>query len=109
MRELEKHQKFLKNRFNISTKKKNKIKGNIDNFPDLTIAPIKATLSNSIPSNGFKKSIDDYKWKRNLNNETAETIAETEKKKKRIAPLWNKGSIMYITDDTSLETLGKKI
>lgn len=34
---------------------------------------------------------------------------EIEKKKKRIAPLFNKGGLQYITDDTDLTTVGRKI
>lgn len=34
---------------------------------------------------------------------------EIEKKKKRIAPLYNKGGLQYITDDTDLTTVGRKI
>lgn len=100
------HNKFLK-KFLIYPGKK-KLKGNIENFPDLSVPQTKAQLSNTIPSNGFKRSLDDYKW-RDINKESASVIAETERKKKRIAPLWNKGSIMYITDATELETLGKKV
>jgi len=34
---------------------------------------------------------------------------ETERKKKRTAPLWNKGGIMYITDGEDPTTLGRKV
>lgn len=34
---------------------------------------------------------------------------EIEKKKKRIAPLYNKGGYQYLTDDTDLTTVGRKI
>jgi hypothetical protein len=42
-----------------------------------------APVSNSIPGNGFKRSIDDYKWKSGR-SEREEVIAETERKKKRL-------------------------
>lgn len=34
---------------------------------------------------------------------------EIEKKKQRTAPLYNKGPVQYITDDTDLTTLGRKV
>jgi len=63
---------------------------------------------NSIPSNGFKKSIDDYKWKRTA-QESTEVIREAEKKKSRIAPYINKGAYMYITDEEDKKSLGRKV
>lgn len=78
-------------------------------FPDLKVENINvASLSDAIPSNGFKRSVDDWKWKRDR-GETAETIAEIERKKKQVAPLWNKGATMFISDQTDPETLGKKV
>ena len=65
-------------------------------------------VSNTIPGNGFKRSIDDYKWKTGV-SESAEVIAETERKKKKIAPICNKGSYQYITDGADISTLGKKV
>lgn len=78
-------------------------------FPDLTISTRRvADLSNQIPSNGFKRTNDDYKWRKGK-EEKPETIAEAEKKKKRIAPAYNKGPVMYITDDADKVSLGRKI
>lgn len=34
---------------------------------------------------------------------------EIEKKKKRVAPSFNKGPYQYITDETDLKTMGRKI
>lgn len=66
------------------------------------------SLSNGV-GNGFKKSIDDYKWKRDR-EESPETIEAIEMKKKRIAPAYSKGALQYITDDVeNIKTLGKKI
>lgn len=66
-------------------------------------------LSNDIPgAGGYKRSVDDYKWKRDA-TESAATIAEIERKKKQIAPLWNKGAAMFISDQTDPKTLGRKI
>ena len=67
-----------------------------------------APVSNSIPGNGFKRSIDDYKWKSGR-SESEEVIAETERKKKKIAPICNKGSYQYITDGADVESLGRKV
>ena len=79
------------------------------NMPDLSCESKAAPLSNNIhTSGGFKKSVDDYKWKKDK-VESAETIKEIERKKTRIAPLWNKGSTMYITDAEDPTTLGKKV
>lgn len=68
-----------------------------------------AELSNDIPGGGgYKRAVDDYKWRRNL-SEKPGTIAEIERKKRQVAPLWNKGATMYISEDTDPTTLGKKV
>ncbi len=64
-------------------------------------------LSNAV-GNGFKRSVEDYKWKKDR-EETAATIKEIEKKKTRVAPAYNKGAVQYITDGTDVETLGRKV
>ena len=56
----------------------------------------------------FKKSVDDWKWKRDR-EETAETIKEIERKKTRVAPAYNKGATQYITDGADPTTLGRKV
>lgn len=66
------------------------------------------TLSHTIPGNCYKKSVDDYKWKRGK-TETKETAQEIEAKAKRVAPLYNKGAAQYITPETDIETLGRKV
>jgi hypothetical protein len=66
-----------------------------------------APLSNSV-GNGFKRSVEDYKWKRDR-EESVATIKEIEKKKTRLAPSFNKGPVQYITDGADVETLGRKI
>jgi len=65
-------------------------------------------LSNAIVSGGYKRSVDDYKWKRDR-EESAETIKEIERKKTKIAPAFNKGAVQYITDDTDPTHLGRKL
>lgn len=64
-------------------------------------------LSNSV-GNGFKRSVDDYKWKRDR-EESAATAKAIEEKKKRLAPIANKTGYQYITDGADVETLGRKI
>lgn len=63
--------------------------------------------SNNIDGSCFKKDSLSYKWKRGC-EETAETIAEIESKKKRIAPLFNKGGLQYITPGNDAKTIGRK-
>lgn len=78
-------------------------------FPDLKVENRNVgELSNSIPGNGFKRSVDDWKWKRDR-SESADTVKEIERKKKQVAPLWNKGATMYISDETDPTTLGRKV
>ena len=68
-----------------------------------TVAP-----SNAI-GNGFKgRSVDDYKWRKDV-TETSATIAEIEKKKSRVAPLYSKGATQYITDGADPKTIGRKV
>lgn len=64
-------------------------------------------LSNSV-GNGFKRSVDDYKWRKDR-TETAATIEEIERKKTRVAPAYNKGAVQYITEGTDPTHLGRKI
>lgn len=39
----------------------------------------------------------------------AQAQVEIEKKKKRVAPLYNKGGYQYVTDETDTTTLGRKV
>lgn len=64
-------------------------------------------LSNSV-GNGFKRSVDDYKWKRDR-EESAATAKAIEEKKKRLAPIYSKGPVQYLTDGADTTTLGKKV
>lgn len=73
----------------------------------LAIPTTPAILSNTV-GNGFKHSVDDYKWKHSI-QETPETIREIEKKKNRLAPVANKAGYQYITPNADIETLGKKV
>lgn len=100
------HRKFLAS-MGIS-EKKTKLRGNSANWSDLSVKSNVAPLSNTIPASGAKHSLDDYKWKKDV-QESPEAIAEAEKKKTRIAPAYNKGPLMYITDDADTKSLGRKV
>ena len=101
------HAKFLA-KYGITQKKRYRIKGDATNFPDLTVPKPSAMLSNSIPSNGFKRELDAHKWKSGA-QESREAIQEAERKRNRVAPYTNKGALMYITDDDDLRSLGRKV
>jgi hypothetical protein len=75
-----------------------------ENDVERNVAPV----SNAIPANGFKRSVDDWKWRRDR-QESVGTIQEIERKKKQVAPLWNKGATMFISDQTDPTTLGRKV
>lgn len=77
-------------------------------FPDLSSKKSLIPTSDTIPSNGFRKSLDDYKWKAGA-QEKEEAIREAEKKRTRVAPAYNKGPLMFITDEADPNSLGKKI
>lgn len=101
----EEHKKFLES---VGYTKRRKP---VVSFPDLSVenADNVGRLSDHIPgAGGYKRSVDDYKWKRDV-VESESTIAEIERKKLRVAPLWNKGSTMYITEKEDPKTLGKKV
>ena len=76
-------------------------------FLAIDIRPNPIPLSNAI-GNGFKRSVDDYKWRKDR-AETVATIEEIERKKTRVAPAYNKGAVQYITDGTDPSHLGRKI
>lgn len=90
-------------------KKKPALRGSAEFWPDLSVPTRGASTSNTIPGNGFKKSVDDYKWKKTGKEEKPEVIAATEEKKKRVAPYTNKGAYMFVTDGADKITLGRKV
>lgn len=53
--------------------------------------------------NGFVKNIFEA-----TRGEDPAVIREIQHKAKRVAPIWSKGSLQYITDATSLEDVGRK-
>jgi len=87
----------------------NKTRKKRETMPDLSCHSNAAPISNNLHAKGgFKKSVDDWKWKRDR-EESAETIREIERKKTRVAPAYNKGATMYITDETDPSSLGRKV
>ena len=77
------------------------------NIPEPLVKKDLPPLSNSV-GNGFKRSVEDYKWKRDR-EESAATAKAIEEKKKRLAPIANKTGYQYITDGADVETLGRKV
>ena len=99
------HKKFLLS-MGISTKPRKDTPRKLvqtEEAPQRKVAP----TSDSIPSNGYKNTIDDYKWKRT--SEKKSVIEETERKKSRVAPYTNKGAYMYITDAEDTKSIGRKL
>lgn len=58
---------------------------------------------------GSSSACADRSIMTNLHKESEHTRKEILKKAARIAPLWNKGGLMVITDGQDLTTLGKKV
>ena len=77
-------------------------------FPDLSVKVVSPTSDNLYVAGGYKRTIDDYKWRKGQ-TESKETIEAIERKKTRIAPLYNKGPAAYISDGEDLKTLGRKV
>lgn len=68
-----------------------------------------APLSNNLHvAGGYKRSVNDYRWRKD-SDENLNTIREIERKAKRVAPLWNKGATMYLSDEEDPTTIGKKV
>jgi hypothetical protein len=71
-----------------------------------------APTAPSIPSSSLRDMVAPCP-KRDIfertRNESDEVKAAIRAKAARTAPLWNKGGTMYITDDSDLTTLGKKV
>ena len=81
----------------------------IDRTAELPTYEYRRVTSDSIPGGGgFKKSVEDYKWKKDV-TETSATIKEIERKKSRLAPAYSKGAVQYITDGAEPKYIGKKV
>jgi hypothetical protein len=98
------HARFLKR---MGVTRKSGYRGSWeDSFLEI---PTRATSPTSdTMGSGFKRSIDDYKWRRGF-SEKSSTVAEIEAKKGRIAPAFNKGAYQYVTDSAEPQSLGRKI
>lgn len=89
-----------------SIKKSSVVSAVLSRIPEPLEKKNLAPPSNSV-GNGFKRSVDDYKWKKDRSENIA-TIKEIEKKKTRIAPAFNKGAVQYITDGADVQTWGER-
>ena len=78
-----------------------------DRIPTPLAKRCSAPLSNTV-GNGFIRSVDDYKWKKDREESTA-TIRAIEQKKKQLAPAYSKGAVQFITQAADKTTLGKKV
>jgi len=101
-----KHKIWLEqNNYLTKSNKQRIITYNMENVDDKKVAP----MSNTIPAGiAAKRSIDDHRWKRDW-RESQKTIDMIEDKKKRVAPLYNKGATQYISDGEDPKTLGRKL
>mgnify|MGYP003348521815 CR=1 FL=1 len=63
------HRKFLASMRISPVKRGTKLRGLSSNFSDLSVTSNVAPLSNTIPGSGAKKSLDDYKWKKDQSGE----------------------------------------
>lgn len=84
------------------------LRGMSYSFPDLSVKVVSPTSDNLYVAGGYKRTIDDYKWRKGQ-TESKETIEAIERKKTRIAPIYNKGPAAYISDGEDLTTLGRKV
>lgn len=77
-------------------------------FPDLSVKQVSPTSDNLHTYGGFKRSVDDYKWRRDM-GETKQTIEAIERKKKQIIIPYNKGPTMLLNRCDDLTSIGKKV
>lgn len=81
----------------------------IERTAELPKYEYRRVTSDRIPGGGgFKRSVEDYKWKKDQ-EESAATIKEIERKKTRLVPAYNKGAVQYVTDGTDPRYIGKKV
>lgn len=97
------HAKFLESvGYRGSTSRLVKSKPAFLSKPDTTKIP-SSSLQNMVAPCPKR---DIFERTRNESDEVKEAIRQ---KAARTAPLWNKGGTMYITDQSDLTTLGKKV
>jgi hypothetical protein len=63
----------------------------------------------SVGMSGDASSCANRSIMANLHKEPEHVREAILAKAKRVGPLWNKGGLMFITDDQDLTTLGKKV
>lgn len=81
----------------------------IERTAELPKYEYRRVTSDRIPGGGgFKRSVEDYKWKKDQ-EESAATIKEIERKKTCLAPAYNKGAVQYVTAGTDPRYIGKKV
>jgi hypothetical protein len=73
-------------------------------FPDLSVES-KIPLGNQL-GNGFKTGVFENVYR---GREKPEVVAQIEDKKKRIAPLFNKGGLQFIDSAVDPKTIGRKV
>ena len=64
-------------------------------------------LTNGFMNTGFRRDPLAHRWRKGA-EETPETVRETEAKRKRVAPVTNKGHYGYLTPETDATTIGRK-
>jgi len=100
----QKHEIFLRNVGYVKSDEKYK-----NPLPDLSVSTRGVgELGNKIPGAIPKRTVDDYKWRKGP-EEKPEVIAATERKKLQVAPICNKGAVMFITEESEINTLGRKV
>ena len=81
----------------------------IERTAELPKYEYRRVTSDSIPGGGgFKRSVEDYKWRKDQ-EESKATIQEIERKKSCLAPAYNKGAVQYVTPGTDPRYIGKKV
>jgi hypothetical protein len=84
------------------------LRGMSYSFPDLSVKVVSPTSDNLYVAGGYKRTIDDYKWRKGQ-TESKETIEAIERKKKQIVIPYNKGPTMLLNRSDDLSSIGKKV
>jgi len=83
--------------------------------PYLSIDKTSAPCSNGFAPGGAKKSVFDSRWQGtydddpNMAEREAEALRKADALKSAVAPAYSKGAYQFITKNTDLKTLGRKI
>ena len=90
-------------------KKKAKASGTLDVNKNAKHLDVKLIAEAPARASDNKISHDEILQYDGWQEREAEAQIEIEKKKKRVAPLFNKGGYQYVTDETDPTTLGRKV